>query len=504
MFALHERKMPHAIGWTTKESHTGLRKESYSKKSQVMYREPNGMVYSLNYVNGDYRLVLPFPKGDWYLINTGIPAVREHETVIGLTLIPGLLDYYRERGLIPRDSHVVEVEPQIPELRSDTIGDANELRVGHPFTNPLAILQEQIIFENGNNRQHFVSTFSNDSVDRKANHLGFDTLKRPDSFRTNNKAEFRKAAQKYGYSVLPGKTFSEEKQIKKIVKKYKKYKHGMWLKFPTGSGGDLVVHIEHLSKKSVKEGIQSIRQAVAMAFQKADFGDITIDTFWPPHKLTPDGISFVIESDARNHGEIVVNGSTKFITHRKRPHEIVGHYKQETTPEGEYLGNRPYHPDRKIDRLIRRQIKKVARYNAEKNHYFGWQGVDWFIIRRPDGKLRVDLVELNSRPTANTPPIIIAQKLGAEEWINTNAYTDRDILTMKDYKKVIGEDLAEGNINSTGLVIPQAFRTIVTRRHTIPSRNFKILIMGRSAQHCDEIKQKLEQRGVRFTPPQAA
>ncbi|MDP3758802.1 MAG: hypothetical protein Q8Q86_03710, partial [Candidatus Daviesbacteria bacterium] len=151
------------------------------------------------------------------------------------------------------------------------------------------------------------------------------------------------------------------------------------------------------------------------------------------------------------------------------------------------------------EELLVEQTERVADYSCRVNQYYGIQGVDWFLVRNRTGKVESYVVELNSRPTANTPPVIIADKLGADHWINTNVYTDRDIFDIEDYFAVIGRDLALGSIEE-GLVIPQSFRTLVTERAVFPSPNFKIMILGRNEKNCDGIFDKLKARGVRSSP----
>lgn len=132
--------------------------------------------------------------------------------------------------------------------------------------------------------------------------------------------------------------------------------------------------------------------------------------------------------------------------------------------------------------------------------YYGIQGIDWFLTRNNQDSMQVSVVELNSRPTANTPPLIIAEKLGAPHWINTNVYTDRPIRNIKDYIDIIGTDYAFGQPTKLGMVIPQAFRTLVRRDEIKASPNFKTIILGRDPIHCRQIVQVLSTRGIRFNP----
>ncbi len=443
---------------------------------------------TLNYVNPDHKLALPFPDGDWYLRNTAVPAISSGETVICNNLIEGLYEYYSRHGLIPQDSHIIEVEPDLN----------GEVTYGYPATDPLESLSGRVKIENSDNPMYLVPTFSNDGVSRQQRALNIETINRRDSAITNNKEELRESAVRFGFQMLPGATMRSLEDVETLVQQFSSTEYGVWLKFPTGSGGDLVKRIPFVTTDEVLSGISEIRSSIERALFKGSFGR-KIEELWPRDSFSPLGFGIVIESDARNLGEVVINGSTQFITSRSGMPEIIGYFDQITTDEGEYLGNRPFRPKNGSKLLVDDQVQKVANYSTESNEYFGVQGVDWFLIRDDQGKESVYVVELNSRPTANTPPYIVATKLGAENWINTNVYTDKPIQTISDYVEVIGEDLAYGNIEQ-GLVIPQAFRTLVTRKNIIPSPNFKVLIMGKSEERCNEIVKEMEKRKVRFRP----
>lgn len=445
-------------------------------------------VVTLNYVNPDHRLVLPYPDGDWYLRNTAVAASRHGEFIICNSLVDGLKDYYKRLGLIPNGTVIKEIEPQINGVAE----------YGFPLTDPLESMADQYFKET---TSHYLSSiFWGRLVSEQATRLGLRALERPDSVITNNKAMLRRFATTYGYEMLSGDFIAEKEDFSKVAERFKHLSKGVWLKFPTGSGGDLVRFNRDISAESLRGGATSLRSAVLRAFQQGKFG-ISAEEFWPEKVVVPEGLPIVIEADARNLGEVLINGSTQLVTSRSSGIRLIGHFRQITTPEGEYLGNRQYFSeDESVERLIEEQSIRVARYNIDQNSYFGIQGVDWFLIKDHKGRLQVRVTELNSRPTANTPPVIIANKLDASHWVNTNVYTDRPIRTIDDYIQVIGENLAYGDINGDGLVIPQSFRTLVTSKSVFSSPNFKILIMGKSEERCNQVIEQLSTRGIRFSP----
>lgn len=442
---------------------------------------------NLNFVCPEPRLPLPSPEGDSYLRQTAIAAVRPGEMVLCNMLIPGLLDYYQRVKLVPDKNQVVEIEP----------GEKH----GFPHSDPLERLRsngEVVANIYNDSRLILTSTFSGDAISAQARRLGIDILDRPDSVITNDKALLRKNAEKYRIQMLPGVCIDDWESVDDAVEKFGSLRHGVWLKAPGGSGGDLVYHIKKVTRDSLLAGRELIRNAVITAFSNGKFS-ASINDYWPKDRMAPIGSAIVIESDVRNHGEIVANGSTQFVTHKSGKVEIIGHFKQMTSDEGEYLGNRPYKPNESDKKDILTQVRNVARLSLDEK-YYGIQGVDWFIVKSANGRNVTYVVERNARPTANTPPTIMADKLGIKEWINTNVYTDTPVRKIDDYIDIVGANLAFGDPLKDGLVIPQAFRTTVTRRRVTPSPNFKILIAGKSSEHCDTIVQELKRRGVRFSP----
>lgn len=443
---------------------------------------------TFNIINPDYTTPLPSPEGDGYLRGLAVPAIRSGETVVCNKLVEGLYEYYKEKGLIPQDVSIIQVEAKLGE----------DIMFGYPATDPLAVLREQVVFENGIVPLVLVPSLSNPYVEAQARDLGIDIVLLPDSIITNNKARLRVASSKYDFKMLPGEIVGDGKDLERVIQRFRNFTNGVWIKFPTGSGGDLVQHVDTVTEQTLLEGVNIIRTSVLKAFRQGVF-PISGDEFWPDDRISPQGFDLVIESDARNHGQVLVNGSDHFITDRSGSIDILGQFRQIISEDGEFLGSRSYYPEDKICALLEESIRAVGKYNIIENGYYGIQGSDWFLTQDMDGELQVYTVELNSRPIVSTFPAIIAQKLEAKHWINTNVYTQKPITSIDDYVSVMGAGLAHGSVED-GLVIPLAFRTLSTRRKTIPSPNFKIMILGRDPDHCDNVFNQLKTRGIRFSP----
>jgi hypothetical protein len=407
-------------------------------------------------------------------------------------VIDGLLGYYKRLGLLQDVNDVIQVEPKIGRFENSVHG--------HPFTNVVANLDGQVrpIAERG--LPILISTFSDQYQREYARSLGLQTIGEHSSVEANSKSRLREYQKKYNYQMLPGAVIDNTSDLSRIVDEFKQFESGVFLKFPTGSGGDLGIHLEIRSLKDLEEGIRKIRDRINQALNNGKFG-IGIDDFWPPDMPCPPGLPLVIEAHYRNVGELIMNGSTQFITRSDGTWESYGIFKQYTNDKGEYLGNEPIVQadlDTAQKGLIEAEVEKVARYNIDENRYFGLQGVDWFLIKRQDGTIACYIVELNARPTANTPPLIIAQKLGATFWLNINCFpANRDfpIHTIDDYIHIVGKDLADGENGQ--LVIPQAFRTFRTTDRLIPSPDFKAMIIGRDRQDIAQIVLELHRRGIK-------
>ena len=440
-----------------------------------------------NYVNPQHELPLPWPDGDWYLRQTFVPAAQTGETVICNSLIPGLVDHYMRVDLLPDDISIIEVEP-----RSASPDD-----YGFPATDPLEELG--VDFSRADN-PYLCSTFSGPAISAQAERLGLNVVTpQTPSHLSNNKSRLRNAAETFGINMLPGATIGHPNDIEAILEADWNTDHGCWIKVATGSGGDLVRRVNgRLTKQAFFEAVDDLRRAVNRAFESAEF-ETTFDAYWPSDSLMAGGFPLVVEADAHLFGESVINGSTQFVADTLGNVDIVGHFRQITTQDGEYIGNEPFVDiSLSAQQFAEEQARRVAVYNADQHGYFGIAAIDWFLVNdgRSDGSLFVG--ELNSRPTANTPPVIIAQKLGADHFINTNVYTNLPVSNTEDFFTIVG-DLALGSPEA-GLVVPQSFRTMAQQRRITASPNFKIAILASDTEHCQHIVKQLASRGVRFMP----
>lgn len=206
-------------------------------------------------------------------------------------------------------------------------------------------------------------------------------------------------------------------------------------------------------------------------------------------------MGLILESDARNHGEVLVNGNSQIVTYKDGVVRFVKHTKQRTDSTGGFLGSTVYSPDEETRALIEDEELKSVAPNAEKG-YYGVQGVDYFLVNQ-GGTKTVYITEINARWNGSSYPTIIADKLGSDSWISTAAVATNlktgkhaNMRTIEDFIKAVGRDLAFGNTQS-GLVVPIMFRSYVSWSSAVYSPNISIQIIRNSTEHCDEIVQLL-------------
>lgn len=455
------------------------------------------VVYSSSFLTKDHRNPYPYPDGDAYLSRLGVRVAGRGDTVMCATMLPGELDYLRALG-IAQGVQVLEVTPQIKD----------KSKSGYPYTDPVGLLSGQVSLDTDGRPSYLITVFNNSELMTQAKELGLNTLTQPDSTITNNKANFREASTKHGYRILPGLVMREGIDLAEAADRFGNTKLGVWLKFPTGSGGDLVTHVTSVTERELLNAVASMRESVWKALAKGSF-DVSGPEFWPDDKLTPERMPLVIESDARNYGKVILNGSNYFTTTRNG---VItnGNFQQITTEEGEYVGSRPYSAEGDILEELNEQTRRVGAHNIMDNKYFGIQGLDFFLVKGKDGKVTVYATELNSRPPISAFADIFARKLGVASWVNINLYTQREMRNIGDFIAVVGEEMAFGKRDGSGKIVsgifPQSFRSMpsYTREHGqefFASPNFKALIAGQTSEECNAIMGQLAEKGIRFSPP---
>lgn len=454
--------------------------------------------HAANFVNPERFTILPEPYGDAYLGYLSLFVAGPGEVAITPKLFGGLREHYEQIGIL-QPGQLIEVPHRVesgdlanpyPFPHGDVLArmghqiDAGTLR--RPLRNPLLL-----------------PTIIGEAVRAQAEQLGMATLDTPSSDSTNNKQDLREHAAKFGINMMPGRIVSGEvtqDAIEGLVAEFGNLPHGVWVKLPGGSGGDTVLHIEHVTAASLR---QAIKEMHARFDESAELRkERNIEASWFRNTFAPHGTGLIIEQDARNLGEVLVLGSAHGVSRADGTVEILGHFEQ-ITENGSFVGSRRYYPEPAIQALIDDQIRATARYNADINGYHGIQGPDYVVIRRPDGEIIVRTLELNTRPIISTYADFAARKLGVPHWINTNITLDRGIASFEDFAQSIGSDMVYNPDTKEGVLI-LASRTVVGedehgQEQVIASPHAKVLVLAQTPERARELLTRLQkEHGVQL------
>lgn len=429
--------------------------------------------------------LLSEPVGDDYLSGLAALSAGKNEAALVFTMFTGLQTYYRQEGLVDPSTEIIEVPHR------------GGKKYGFPHGDPLEQIRQEL---NGNElrdeagrRYVLVPTLAHDKVHEQARAIGVATLEQPHADRTNNKAELRAAASDYGIPLLPGRLIQHGDRLWKIAWEYRRSGHGLWLKFPTGSGGDLVYRVHQPTWGELRRAVRTVRETVHSAFEHGALG-MHGEDFWPESRIAPEKFPLVVEEDARNIGEVVVLGSNHF-TVSPDGIQVNGYFRQITGPDGEFIGSEKFHPDAEIKAQIDEVTRRTGVYCQDMGQ-FGVQGLDYFVVRQNDGALVTYVLELNGRPPISSYPDIIGKRVGINSWKNVNVTLPTAVESMGDFSAIIGDDLYKRG--SSAGIVPMAFRTIVDADDgTIASPHVKMVILG-SEEDQQQIIQRLQVKGVKI------
>lgn len=433
--------------------------------------------------------LLPSPEGDAYLNFSAIPTLGDGETALTLTVQPGIIEYYRQAGIIPSSASVIEVNPSLGTRKL----------FGYPFTDPVSLLRTNLGFESG----YFIATFPLESCKLVARRHGLETVQSYDVATLNDKAAFREASQASGYSMLPGIVLNSLEDLNRFsINKGATY----WLKLAHGSGGDLVQRIENFTNEALGQAIKCIRASVANAYSSSEFKHSTLEDFWPHNSVLPIGSRLVLESDVSACGIPILNGSQNILLHHGGKFEIVDTFRQVTSPSGSYIGSQKITADDLSPQLtyaIRTQTNKIAAY-AHSLGYRGLLGFDFFVTGTWDAP-EVFCIELNGRPTMSSVPALVAKKLPMlPEFLNVNIAAPSPILNYTDFREVVtlnGIDYSDISNSSGYVIIPLALRSLYQRsldgnlECIHESNRAKVLVSGVSSQGCLDLIERLVSAG---------
>ncbi len=416
-----------------------------------------------------------------------VPAISSGEIVVSTRLLPGTLDYYHSLGIMAPGAQVIEVDIQ---------RGCGKAEFGHPYGDVVHQLMNVRQFSQQDNA-YLVPTNPNSQVSIQAQRLGLMELGLPDYSVTNNKRIIRMDSLEHGFEMLPGIVMATPADVETAVSMFACAPHGAWLKYELGSSGDHVRHIPLVTAESLTAEIAALRDAVLkMTWNRRSSGL----KFWPKTSVGPVGMGLILESDARNYGEMIANGNTQLVTYKSGHVRVIETTRQRTESDGSFGGSITYKPDQNVKKLVEEVASRAVLANLRRG-YHGVQGVDWFLID-VGGTPQVFVTEINARWNASTIPTIIAHKIGAEYWATLdvtvkNPQTGKPvkIKSADDYVRLVGEDLAFGTPGS-GMAIPTVFASYAGANISRYSPDAKVMVVGSSEAHLDAVMQELRIRGI--------
>ena len=445
--------------------------------------------------------VVPYAIEDTYLSRLSEAVLGPREHALSIPSIPGHQQYLRAMGMLLPSNTIIEL-PYNPLDR-----DA----VGYPAAEIFSLAKKRGLedFQGG----CVVSWFPSPAVEATVKDLGCFTPQTSNSYFTNNKVYLREKAAEYGIQMCDGLVVRERDDLALAETRFANAKR-VWIKNDIGSGGDGVVLLEApITKERLERAIEKQFNLAKEAFRVNQFDSYDLASYWGSNdpKLPPRAPArIVIEADASVHGEVIANCSNLILVKNDGSFSVERYFRQRVTAEGAYQGSQPFveldPPTRAdLDRAMEPLVKFCAAHGL-----FGIVGVDFMLVRLPDGIIEARIIELNGRPPVSASAAMAAEKLGAQAWINCNMWGPHELHTMDDFERMMtfaGVNHARTSLQE-GLVFPLAFRALYSlsadgsKELFHPSQSARILICGESIEHCEALlAQLIDEKKISLSPP---
>lgn len=409
-----------------------------------------------------------------YRTQRGLMAGRPGEVILSIT-IPGQEAYLREMGFL-QGVEVIDLKPQTAQ--------------GESTYDVLKILASQ--GAKFSDRHMLVPVIPSEEVTAQGRELGMSVLPFPSINITNDKVAMSADSQAFDFNVLPRQVIHTQCDIDDAVTRFGDAKFGVWLKYPLAAGGLGVVHINAVTEDSIKTEITKMRKKIAAHYEANNAG-ASFDEFWPAGAVAPK-VGLVLEMDWSNLGTPKYNYCTHVLVSGEGKIELLENIAMVTTPKGKYLGSTPCNVDDEVWEVVEPHLAGFSRASMAKG-YRGIINIDWSAFTVQSRSYGVEpgiypaIVDPNARAGGASPPMIAANILGAgQNWMLLKLEGPRPINTINDFIQTVGRDLATGNSNKGGLVLPQTMQP--------GSPVFRVVVMGESPEHVQHIlnKQLLDAR----------
>ena len=448
--------------------------------------------------------IIPHPKGDSFSSSMGVFLAGKNDTVCLFTQPPGLIKW-RKKHSNPK-INILELNPRLgpKNIKGYPYGSINNALI------ETSIVHSKII--KAKKQPVLITTFSDQKTRKKANSAGLNMIQSADPILVNSKILFHKLSKKFKYKTCSAYIVQKEKDIELVVKMLPDSKYGAWVK-SDGSGGDTVVYVSKITKNSIKSAIKEIHYTILDSLRDTGLTDAEKGRIIKTKSLIPNS-GIVVESDVRNYGEVIINGSNIVSTNKNGKIELLGLYSQ-ITNNGAFCGSRNLFDDSDLQQFLldkkisQKQILELLKENAHSVakamlnlDYFGIHGQDFFVVYTSNNELKIFNTEINARISNSGVAHMAAMKVGVSHFLMLNIRKKNGYCnTLDDFKKMatFGSVDYLNNPPQDGAIWPMAFKAMwkkVKDDHVLiePSEFVRVLILGDNSQTIDEISKKLNTR----------
>lgn len=432
--------------------------------------------------------IAPWPEFDFYQAYYAQCVAGANDIVLSLVSQPGMQAYHRSIGLIDASTRIFELDP---------VGD----KLGFPHTDPLAlaVIRHDLPLKD----RLFVSTLPTPFTAAAAKRLGMNAVQEVDSVVANDKGLFQQAAAKFGYPVFESIELHRESQIGDVARAWGQSPHGVVVRLSRGAGGDTAIFCAG-TEAGLRKALSDLRVRCEAAYNSASFDHDSLESFWPTGAVLPTGSQVSVSRHAKDYGEILLNGSLSMVVDKGGGYRVGSFYSQVTNSDGAFLGSASVSLKPEITGQISRSLKGIAAY-CESLKLFGLVGVDFMLVRCPDGATRLFFYEVNGRPSSSAMAELVCQKLGGKSFLQGVVKAANPITTFEEGRNClnsIGHDLLGGSSDGARIVIlalTSCWRNGANGLELMhPSNAVKLMAVGPDSESCRRLFERLKLGGLKF------
>ncbi|NEP12422.1 MAG: hypothetical protein F6K14_19900 [Symploca sp. SIO2C1] len=413
-----------------------------------------------------------------------IMTLQKGEVAYVLPTPPGFLEFYEEFGILENRQQVIELQHQLGHKKS----------IGFPYSNLVSIASKQQY--SLSEHDGVIVTYPCPYIRNLIESMNGKALQCSNAFYSNNKSEFRRNSQRYGYPIPKGMEINTLEDLEVAVDRFSSCDK-VWLKLSRGSGGTTVIPIESpLNIQVLKSNICQLKGVVNRSFEDNAFQLESLEKIWHRHSELPSSHQLILEENIDFH----INGCNILLISSDGRYNVPFYSRKILGESGEYLGGSEFKPSQEMLEKLNACMGLIAQYCYEDLNYYGMVGVD-FMLTKQGSEENIIIGELNARAPGTGVAYMLACKLNAPFWLSVTVTSPIPLLTMDDFQEVF-QDFIRRDLEK-GMIIPQAFRCIYSldksgsREVVYSSRSVRILICGSEMELCNHILEAIKARGIK-------